>query len=53
MLRALAARAIDECGATQILIGAAGDGPASKLYFRVGARPVAHSVMLAGALGRP
>lgn len=38
LLRALAARAIDECGATQIVIGGASEGAAAALYRRAGAR---------------
>lgn len=38
LLRALAARAIDECAATQIVIGGASDGAANALYQRAGAR---------------
>lgn len=51
LLRALAARAIDECGATQVLIGGASEGLAAKLYGKVGARPVADGTMFAGQLG--
>jgi ribosomal protein S18 acetylase RimI-like enzyme len=38
LLRGLAARAIDECGATQIIIGAASEGAAAGLYRRAGAK---------------
>jgi GNAT superfamily N-acetyltransferase len=40
LLRALSARAIDECGATQMLIGGAADGAAAALYRRAGARSI-------------
>jgi GNAT superfamily N-acetyltransferase len=40
LLRALAARAIDECEATQIVIGGASDGAANALYQRAGAREI-------------
>lgn len=40
LLRALAARAIDECAATQIVIGGASDGAANALYLRAGAREI-------------
>jgi GNAT superfamily N-acetyltransferase len=40
LLRAVAARAIDECAATQIVIGGASDGPANALYQRAGAREI-------------
>lgn len=51
LLRALAARAIDECGATQVLIGGVSEGQAASLYQKVGAHPIAGCVMFAGALG--
>lgn len=51
LLRALSARAIDECGATQVLIGSASAGAAARLYGKVGARPIAGCVMFAGQLG--
>lgn len=50
LLRAVARRAIDECGATQVLIGGASDGPAARLYEKVGAVPLARSVMFAGTV---
>jgi GNAT superfamily N-acetyltransferase len=48
LLRALAAVAIDECGATQVLIGVASDAPAAALYRKVGGRAVGSFVTFHG-----
>jgi len=48
LLRAIAAQAIDECGATQILICGADEGAPSALYRRVGARAIGRCVMFSG-----
>lgn len=53
LLRSIAARAIEECGATQVLIGGATSGPAASLYRAVSARPIAGCVMFAGHPGKP
>ncbi|MGZ3478654.1 MAG: GNAT family N-acetyltransferase [Polyangiales bacterium] len=48
LLRAVAARAIDECGATQVLICGARDGVPAALYARVGAKPLGTCAMWSG-----
>jgi ribosomal protein S18 acetylase RimI-like enzyme len=50
LLRALAATAIEECEATQVLIGVASDAPAASLYRKVGARDVGRFVTFHGAV---
>jgi ribosomal protein S18 acetylase RimI-like enzyme len=50
LLRALAATAIEECDATQVLIGVASDAPAASLYRKVGARDVGRFVTFHGAV---
>ncbi len=45
LLRTVAARAIEECGATQILICGASDGAPGALYRRVGARDIGRCAM--------
>jgi GNAT superfamily N-acetyltransferase len=48
LLRAIAARAITECGATQVLICGASEGPGAALYMRAGARRIGECTMFAG-----
>ena len=48
LLRAIAARAIAECDATQVLIGAAGQGAPLALYSSVGARAIGGFVAFRG-----
>jgi GNAT superfamily N-acetyltransferase len=48
LLGAIAARAIDECGATQILICGAREGVPAALYARVGAIPLDTCAMWSG-----
>lgn len=50
LLRAVAARAIEDCGARQVLIGGVSQGPAASLYQKLGARPVGACVMFAGVI---
>jgi GNAT superfamily N-acetyltransferase len=48
LLGAVAARAIDECGATQVLICGAREGAPAALYARIGAKPLGTCVMWSG-----
>lgn len=48
LLGAIAARAIDDCGATQVLICGASEGPGAALYLRAGARRIGECVMFSG-----
>lgn len=50
LLRAIAARAFEECGAEHLLICGASEGPGASLYGRVGARAIGGCVMFAGDL---
>lgn len=50
LLRGLAARVIDECNATQLLIGGVA-GPAAALYRKIGARAIDGCTMFSGYLG--
>ncbi|MBI2395309.1 MAG: GNAT family N-acetyltransferase [Deltaproteobacteria bacterium] len=50
LLRGLAARVIDECNATQLLIGGVA-GPAAALYRRIGARALDGCTIFSGRLG--
>lgn len=51
LLRALAERAIEECGATQLLICGASEGPGAALYRRAGARAIGSCTMFSGNPG--
>ncbi len=51
LLRALAARAIEECNATQMLICGQSESPAAGLYLRAGARAIGACTMFVGNLG--
>lgn len=51
LLRAIAAHAIEECGASQILICGASEGPGATLYQRAGARRIGECTMFSGDLG--
>ena len=48
LLRAIAARAIDECGASQVLICGESEGPGAALYLRAGARRLGECAMFRG-----
>ena len=50
LLRSIAARALDECGATQVLICGASDGAPAALYRSVNARPIATCTMFTGTI---
>lgn len=51
LLRAVAARAIEECNATQMLICGESSGAAAALYLRAGARPIGGCALFSGNLG--
>jgi predicted N-acetyltransferase YhbS len=50
LIRSIAARARDECGATQVLICGASEGAPAALYRSVGARPIGTCTMFRGTI---